>query len=657
MGKKLELSVKKKLTLSFIIILLVPSIAIGLISYQTAKKKINDELLHSAMVNTEILNRTIDQFIIAKMKDIELLSRQLKKDSSPEKWQMQLDEYQSLHPELEGTSIGTAEGKFFISPKTEMPPDYDPRKRAWYIEARKQTSKVVITSPHVSKASGNVIVTISKVTEDGNGVVGIDLDLSALAETVNDIRIGQSGYAYVLDRENKYIVHPSEMIGATAQDERHRIMTEQETGQLDYVDKEGQFKKMVFTTNKLTGWKLAGTMFTKEVNEEARPIFQSTMYILALSLLAGGFLVYIIIRSITRPLDLFMIVAGKISKGDLTERVKLASLDEIGKLGDSFNAMLTSLHTILMKVRESSERLVGSSEQLRSSTVQANQAAESVISTIQEVAAGSENQVHLVEQSSRAIHDMASGMEQIAAYIQGVSSVAGQAADKASEGTLEIQAAGMQMNSLSHKVKELSHRIQGLGERSREIGKIINVITDIASQTNLLALNAAIEAARAGEHGRGFAVVADEVRKLAEQSAQSAKQISLLIATIQDETHLAVCSTEDAVKEFSEGFRAIESAGKSFEKIQSSIVEVALQTHETSNIAQQASTGTQQVNESIQYIVKVAEKTSSSLQNISASSEEQAASMTEILSAASTLSNMSEELQQLVRNFKLYSNE
>jgi methyl-accepting chemotaxis protein len=192
-----------------------------------------------------------------------------------------------------------------------------------------------------------------------------------------------------------------------------------------------------------------------------------------------------------------------------------------------------------------------------------------------------------------------------------------------------------------------------LHTRSREIGSILAVITDIAAQTNLLALNAAIEAAHAGEHGAGFAVVAGEVRKLAEQSSRSAEEISTLIADIQREIGNAAASTETAAREASSGIQAVQSAGTSFTQIQHSVYAVNEQIQELSGSARLMAGGAKAIVSSMDYITQIAESTVSGAQEVTASAEEQLASMEEVYASARTLSTLAEQLQEEIQHFKV----
>ena len=211
----------------------------------------------------------------------------------------------------------------------------------------------------------------------------------------------------------------------------------------------------------------------------------------------------------------------------------------------------------------------------------------------------------------------------------------------------------MLFRSINHTTSETNAVIKDLDSKSAEIGKIIEVITGIADQTNLLALNAAIEAARAGEHGKGFAVVADEVRKLAELSRQSASQISGLIEVIQKETHQVVEMMNKGTVEISEGTQLVEETGRTFDQILKSIENVSSEIQEVSAISEEMSASVQQVNASIEEVTKIARDSVSSTAEIASATEEQLASMEEVASSSASLANLAENLREMVGKFKI----
>ncbi|MFC4769330.1 methyl-accepting chemotaxis protein [Effusibacillus consociatus] len=359
-------------------------------------------------------------------------------------------------------------------------------------------------------------------------------------------------------------------------------------------------------------------------------------------------------RMIATPLVKVVDIANRVSEGDLrVERLPNHSQDEVGQLASAVDGMVENLCSLIRQVKQTAELVAASSEELSATSEQTSKATEQIASSIQEVAAGSEIQVRSVEEISKEVAEMSSGVGQIASTAQHVSHAAIRAAEVALNGNRAIQTTVKQMNSINKTVNELSTSVKGLGARSQEIGQIVEVITAIAEQTNLLALNAAIEAARAGEQGRGFAVVADEVRKLAEQSAVSAQQIAQLISGIQEETIKAVHSMESGLEEVAAGINMVNAAGESFALIKQSVDDVTTQIQEVSAASQQVSAGTQQVVNSIDQIAGIAETAASGTQTVSAAIEEQTASMEEIAASASSLSKMAEELQMAVGKFKI----
>lgn len=375
--------------------------------------------------------------------------------------------------------------------------------------------------------------------------------------------------------------------------------------------------------------------------------------VIVISIGLCGFFGFIIYRLIINPLNSLQELMKKVEDGDLSGESQYISKDEIGSLSLSYNKMMFALRTLVKEISENSELLAASSEQLTASAEHTSKATEHIVENVQEMAGGADNQFESVEEMSKSIDIISTGFNQITMNTKVAANSSIKASDTGKEGNDVINSAVKQMNAINDIVSGLSETVYGLGKRSEEINQIINVITDIASQTNLLSLNAAIEAARAGENGKGFSVVAQEVGKLADQSTLSANEISELISTIHQETKIMIQSMDEARHEVAVGIDLVSKAGKSFKNIQLSADEVVFQFNEVSNEVEKISTTTQQIVEEVKQIEETTKQSAVVTQNVSAATEEQLASMEEISATSFSLSKMADQLQQSVKRFKI----
>ncbi|MCK0472313.1 methyl-accepting chemotaxis protein [Halalkalibacter sp. APA_J-10(15)] len=339
--------------------------------------------------------------------------------------------------------------------------------------------------------------------------------------------------------------------------------------------------------------------------------------------------------------------------GDFTSTVSDATGDELTSLATSFNKMTANLKEMMEEVKQTSEHLASSSEQLTASAEQTGKATETITESIQHVASGAESSTASIEEGANTLTEVNKGVQNIAENATLISEATLVASEKAESGESYVNETVRQMEKISESVAESGHVIQMLDKRSKEIGDITQVISDISEQTNLLALNAAIEAARAGEHGKGFAVVADEVRKLAEQSQQSTSEITSLISTIQKDMEQSTQSIDHVFIDVQGGMKIAQETEGSFKEILEQLEKVSGQVDSMAATAEEISASSDEVTSTISTVAKKAEETASHSQNVAASAEEQLASMEEVSSSAQALSSLADDLQALVKKFKV----
>ncbi|WP_195576555.1 methyl-accepting chemotaxis protein [Paenibacillus sp. 1001270B_150601_E10] len=375
--------------------------------------------------------------------------------------------------------------------------------------------------------------------------------------------------------------------------------------------------------------------------------------IILLSLLVGTLAVTIITRSIVRPMKALQSLMKSAGEGDFTGVGTHVTLDEVGQLTQSYNDMSESLKSLVGQVHHSTELVAASSQQLNASSQETSKVTEKIVLAMEQISKETIAQNQSVVETANTIDDMNSALQHVLSNTIGISEKATDSSRTANEGNDIVVKTTMQMNQLQQQFIQLEQVLSQLNTQIVNIGNMNDVVSNIADQTKLLALNASIEAARAGEDGRGFAVVAQEVRKLAEESAQSAQEIYQLVGAIQSDNQTVMNTMKNVHNEFESGIKMVHAAGDQFYTIGEAITTIAAHLEDVSATMQQMSAGSEQINTTVQQFTSSIEQMSQNVQNVASSTEEQLAAMQEVEASSQHLAKLAEEMQESTSRFRI----
>ncbi|WP_306373044.1 methyl-accepting chemotaxis protein TlpC [Bacillus subtilis] len=382
-------------------------------------------------------------------------------------------------------------------------------------------------------------------------------------------------------------------------------------------------------------------------------LFIQFAIVLVIVIMVSVILVLVFTRKINKRLNALKSAFESAGNGDMTIEVSDKTGDELSELSVYYNKMRMKLNDTIQTVQQSALQLASASQQLSAGAEETNQASEKITEAVQQIANGAQDQIIRIENSESSLKQASADIRDISANTAAIADKGQLAQSKADIGQKEIANVQAQMDAIHQSIQKSGEIIHQLDGRSKQIEQILSVITQIADQTNLLALNAAIEAARAGEQGKGFAVVADEVRKLAEESQQSAGQISKLIIEIQKDMNRSARSVEHVKTEAAEGVTMIQRTRDAFKEIAAATGEISAEISDLSASVTNISASAHHINHSFAANTADIKESTKNTRQAAALTEEQFAAMEEITAASETLSQLAEELTGIISQFKM----
>lgn len=656
-------SIQNQIIIPFIILILVTGGVISIVSYASSVQLTTNELTKTVENQMENMNDTFDLFFSTTGSTLNLFAS--KSDvinheyGKGEKLVQLFKETKESTSTISSLYIGTEEKEVVIYPEADLDPDFDPTDRPWYGKAVEANGNVIWTEPYIDEATGETVVTAAQSYYKGNkllGVIAADVFVDTLVNMVNKVQIGDTGYAVILDETGKFVAHPDEkLIGEDQSDKEfyQKMDTIEDHGIIEYKDN-GNDTIIGVAKNTMTGWIIGGTVYKSDFADKAKGILIPISITLAIVLALAIFITLFTTKRIIRALKVVMERMNLISDGDLSqEPLDEVRKDEIGQLVQATNNMNISMKTVIDQIHLVSDNVSSQSEEMNRSAGEVKSGSEQIATTMHEIATGAETQATRTSNLSESMSTFISEVEGASKNGYLIEQSTNNVMKITKEGNTLMESSKEQMQTIDYIVQEAVKKVQGLDVHSQEISKLVSVIHDIAEQTNLLALNAAIEAARAGEHGKGFAVVADEVRKLAEQVSSSVQDITGIVKNIQTESSSVTESLEKGYQEVAQGTEQIEETGQKFVGIQSAVDDMVNNIKSISENLATIAMSSYDMNESIEDIAAISEESAAGIEETSASSQETSASMEEVTTNSENLTRLAEGLNLLTHEFKV----